>query len=99
LVVLLRPSAWPRGVGPGCLSTSSTLMSELRNQLASASLEKQKYQQSAKNTVIHQYNIPSWSGPDDEDVYSSGGSHCQIYRPSGGGLDIGCSAFQCRPTF
>jgi hypothetical protein len=37
--VLLRPSALPRGVGPGFVSTSSTLMSELRNQLASANLK------------------------------------------------------------
>lgn len=40
LVVLLRPSAWPRGVGPGCFSMSSTLISELRNQLANASLDE-----------------------------------------------------------
>lgn len=38
-VVLFKPSAWPRGVGPDFLSTSNTLMPLLRNQFARAKLK------------------------------------------------------------
>ena len=60
-VVLLRPSALPRGVGPGFVSTSNTLMSELRNQLASAKLET--HQELIRSRERHSSSCTYPAGP------------------------------------
>ena len=66
LVVLLSPSAWPRGVGPGFLSTRRTRMPEFRNQLASVSLNGntvRESQQKGLNLIRRDLTYPAGPAP------------------------------------